>query len=118
MTLRTLSLAAAVALIPAVAFAQGSSTASRNESDPAASPPFNTQAPQYNNSHAASGTPARDGCVNVPGEAHNSADCSRIDASDGNTAMNSPSRDLAGRPTGTTENADRNARVLSGQAPN
>ena len=117
MTLRTLSLAAAIALIPVAAFAQGSNTASRNESDAVAAP-FNTQAPQYNNSHAASGAAARDGCINVPGEAHNSADCSKIDATDGNTAMNSPSRDLAGRPTGTTENADRNTRILSGQSPN
>jgi hypothetical protein len=118
MTLRTLSLAAAVALIPVVAFAQGSSTASRNAGAADYGVPFNTQAPQANNSHAASGTPARDGCINVPGEAHNSADCSRIDASDTNTAMNSPSRDLSGRPTGTTENAERNSRILSGESPN
>jgi hypothetical protein len=117
MTLRTFGLAAALALIPAAAFAQGSNTASRNESD-SANAPFNTLAPQYNNSRAASGTPARDGCINVPGEAHNSADCSKVDASDANTAMNTPSRDLSGRPTGTTENADRNARILSGTSPN
>lgn len=116
MTLRTIALAATIALIPAAAFAQGSGTASRNESRAAVGVPFNTQAPQPNNSHVAAGTPARDGCVNVPGEAHNSADCSRIDASDANTAMNTPSRDLSGRPTGTTENAARNARILSGQS--
>jgi hypothetical protein len=118
MTLRTLALAATVALIPAAAFAQGSTTASRNESAAHAGVPFNTQAPQQNNSHVAAGTAARDGCVNVPGEAHNSADCSKIDASDTNTAMNTPSSDLSGRPTGTTENAERNDRILSGQSPN
>lgn len=118
MILRTLSIAAAMALLPAIAFAQASGTASRNASAAAIGVPFNTQAPQPNNSHAASGTAARDGCINVPGEAHNSADCSRIDASDTNTAMNTPSRDLSGRPTGTTENAARNARILSGQSAN
>lgn len=116
MIVRALGLAAAVALVPVVVFAQGSNNVSRNESRAAVGVPFNTQAPQYNNSHTASGVAARDGCINVPGEAHNSADCSRIDASDGNTAMNSPSRDLAGRPTGSTQNAERNTRILSGQS--
>jgi hypothetical protein len=32
--------------------------------------------------------------------------------------MNTPSVDLAGRPTGATENAERNARILSGQSDN
>lgn len=118
MLLRTLGFAAIVALVPAAAIAQGSSAASRNESTASVGVPFNTQAPQQNNSHVAAGTAARDGCVNVPGEAHNSADCSRIDASDTNTAMNTPSSDLSGRPTGTTENAERNDRILSGQSPN
>lgn len=113
MTLRMLGLAAAVALIPAAALAQSSNIASRNASNTRVGVPF-TPGPQPNNSHFASGTPARDGCVNVLGEAHNSADCSRIDASDMNTARNTPSTDLSGRPTGTTENAARNARILNG----
>jgi hypothetical protein len=62
--------------------------------------------------------PARDGCVNQPGVPHNSADCSRIPASDYNTVVNSPATDLAGRPTGATENAERNRRILSGQSSN
>ena len=116
MTIRMLGLVAAAALLPAAALAQGSNTASRNESESAYGVRFSAQGPQPNNSHVASGTPARDGCVNVPGEAHNSADCSRIYASDANSARNTPSTDLSGRPTGTTENAERNARILSGQS--
>lgn len=118
MTRTTIALATAAFLIPVAAFAQGSTTASRNESEMPGGVAFNTVAPQPNNSHIASGTPARDGCVNVPGEAHNSADCSRIDPSDLNTADNRPSTDLAGRQTGATENAERNARILSGQSDN
>lgn len=118
MNFTVIGLAAAIALVPAAAFAQGSNAASRAESNANAGVPFNVRAPQPNNSHVAAGTAARDGCVNVPGEAHNSADCSRIDASDVNTADNSFSRDLSGRPTGATENAARNARILSGQSTN
>ncbi len=62
--------------------------------------------------------PARDGCVNVPGIPHNSADCSRIPKSDYNSLMNTPSTDLSGRPTGATENAARNRRIMSGQSLN
>jgi len=116
MTLRTLGLVAAVALVPGIAFAQGSNVASHNESRARFGVPFTNQAPQPNNDHAAAGTAARDGCINVPGEAHNSADCSKIDASDYNTAQNTASTDLSGRPTGATENAARNARILSGQS--
>lgn len=111
------ALAAALAVIPVAALAQGSNTASRNESK-ARWQPWSATAPMPNNSHAAIGTPARDGCINIPREAHNSADCSRINASDKNTTINSPSVDLAGRPTGATENAERNARILSGQSEN
>jgi hypothetical protein len=118
MNFTVIGLAAAIVLVPVAAFAQGSNAASRAESNANAGVPFNVRAPQPNNSHIAAGTAARDGCVNVPGEAHNSADCSRIDASDINTADNSFSRDLSGRPTGATENAARNARILSGQSPN
>ncbi len=118
MTLKMLGLAAAVALIPAAAMAQASNNASRNESRAYFGVDPSRQAPQPNASHFASGTPARDGCVNVPGEAHNSADCSRIDARDMNTAENRPMTDLSGRPTGATENAERNARILSGQSLN
>jgi hypothetical protein len=116
MDFKMMGLIAAVALMPAAASAQGSNAASRAESNAHAGVPFNALAPQPNNSHVAAGSAARDGCVNVPGEAHNSADCSRIDASDLNTAENSFSRDLSGRPTGATENAARNARILSGQS--
>jgi hypothetical protein len=111
------ALAVVLAIVPAAAFAQGSNIASMNESK-ARWQPWSASAPMFNNSHAAIGTPARDGCINIPGEAHNSADCSRIDASDKNTAMNTPSVDLAGRPTGATENAERNARILSGRSDN
>ena len=62
------------------------------------------------------GAPSRDGCINVPGIPHNSADCSHIPANDYNTVMNTPSTDLSGRPTGATENAARNKRILSGEA--
>ncbi|MBV9550902.1 MAG: hypothetical protein JO256_14625, partial [Alphaproteobacteria bacterium] len=64
------------------------------------------------------GRPARDGCVNVPGIPHNSADCMRIPKNDYNTVMNTPSTDLSGRPTGATENAERNRRIISGQSLN
>ncbi len=64
------------------------------------------------------GRPARDGCVNVPGIPHNSADCSRIPKSDYNSMMNTPSTDLSGRPTGATENLERNKRIMSGQSLN
>jgi hypothetical protein len=57
---------------------------------------------------------ARDGCVNVPGVPHNSADCSRLPANDPHTA-NADSRDLSGKPTGATENAARNAAIAAEQ---
>ena len=110
-------LAVALVAVPVVAFAQSSNVASRNASNTRWQP-WSATAPMMNNSKAAIGTPARDGCINIPGEAHNSADCSKIDASDRNTAMNTPTNDMAGRPTGTTENAERNARILSGQSDN
>ena len=64
------------------------------------------------------GRPARDGCVNVTGIPHNSADCSTIPRSDYNSLMNTSSVDLSGRPTGATENAARNKRIMSGQSLN
>ena len=64
------------------------------------------------------GGAARDGCVNITGEAHNSADCSRIPPNDKNTVMNSHSTDLSGKPTGASENAARNERILAGLARN
>jgi len=120
MTPRMIGLAAAMALLPAAAFAQSSNAWSRNanEAPYGSGVAYNTLPPQPNNDHAAAGTAARDGCINVPGEAHNSADCSRINASDQNTAENRFSRDASGRPTGATENAERNARILSGQSLN
>lgn len=119
MTLRMIGLAAAIALVPAAALAQSSNVASRSENEsPYSFGAAYPLAPQPNNDHASAGTAARDGCINVPGEAHNSADCSRINASDLNTARNQFSRDVSGRPTGATENAERNARILSGQSPN
>jgi len=116
MNVRMIGLAAVVALVPAAALAQGSNIDSRNSNNAQYGVPWNTQAPQPNNSHYAAGVAARDGCENIPGEAHNSADCSRIDASDINTADNRPSMDASGRPTGASENARRNARILSGQS--
>lgn len=62
--------------------------------------------------------PARDGCVNVPGIPHNSADCSRIPPQDYSRVMNTPATDLSGRPTGATENHQRNIRIMSGQSSN
>ena len=64
------------------------------------------------------GGAARDGCVNITGEAHNSADCSRIPPNDKNTVMNSHSTDLSGKPTGASENAARNERIILGMAKN
>ena len=61
---------------------------------------------------ALTGTAARDGCVNVPGIPHNSADCSRIPLSDLNSIVNNDSSDMGGRETGATENAARNRRIL------
>jgi|SRR6185312_12697717 hypothetical protein len=62
--------------------------------------------------------PARDGCVNVTGVPHNSSDCSVIPKSDYPNFMNTPQTDLSGRPTGASENAERNRRIMSGQALN
>ncbi len=61
---------------------------------------------------------ARDGCVNVPGVAHNSADCSTVPPQDYRAISNTPSTVVTGRATGATENHDRNRRILSGQSPN
>src|SRR4051812_11413076 len=90
-------------LLPLVALAQTNADPTRGGRDP------------Y---RAGAGGAARDGCVNVTGEAHNSADCSRIPANDRNTVMNSHSTDLSGRPTGASENAARNQRILLGMASN
>ena len=105
-----LILAAAMALLPLSAFAQVPQDATRAKELSVAGPA----------SAAAQsvGTAARDGCVNQVGVPHNSADCSRIPASDYNTARNEFTRDSSGRPTGATENAERNARILNGVSPN
>ncbi len=116
MDIRTIGLAAVVALVPAAAQAQGSSLASRNNSNMRYGVPWNTQAPAYGNSHYAAGTASRDGCENIPGEAHNSSDCSKINFQDLAAIQNRPTTDASGRPTGATENAERNARILNGQA--
>jgi|GEM_PF-4773109 hypothetical protein len=116
MNIKMIGLAAVVALVPAIALAQGSNIDSRNSNNAQTGVPWNTTTPQPNNSHYAAGTASRDGCENIPGEAHNSADCAKIDASDMNTAENRPTTDISGRPTGASENADRNARILSGQS--
>lgn len=105
-----LLLAAALTLLPAAAIAQVPQDGTRGGNASIGGP---ASAPA-----ASLGTPSRDGCVNVAGVPHNSADCSRITASDGNTARNVPSTDLSGKPTGATENAARNQRILSGQAAN
>jgi hypothetical protein len=62
--------------------------------------------------------PARDGCVNVPGVAHNSADCSTIPPQDFSKVMNTPTTVMTGRPSGATENHERNIRILSGKSSN
>ena len=62
--------------------------------------------------YALTGSAARDGCINVPGIPHNSADCSRIPLSDLNSIVNRDTSDLGGRSTGATENAARNRQIL------
>ncbi len=62
--------------------------------------------------------PARDGCVNVPGVAHNSADCSTIPPQDYSQVRNTPSTVATGRPSGATENHERNIRIMSGRSAN
>jgi hypothetical protein len=61
---------------------------------------------------ALTGSAARDGCINVPGIPHNSADCSRIPLGDLNSIVNRDTSDLDGRRTGASENAERNRRIL------
>jgi hypothetical protein len=107
---KKLFLAAVVALAPLAAFAQVPQDATRAKElsvGGPASPPAQSV-----------GTAARDGCVNQVGVPHNSADCSRLPANDINTAQNTFSTDASGKPTGATENAERNARIMSGQASN
>ena len=103
-------LVAALALTPMASIAQVPQDATRGCSASLGGP---ASAPA-----ASVGTSARDGCVNVPGVPHNSADCSRIPRSDYNTARNDFSTDLSGKPTGATENAARNQRIMTGQASN
>ena len=107
---KKLFLAAAVALLPLAAVAQVPQDATRGR-DLSVSGPASRPAPSV-------GTAARDGCVNQPGVPHNSADCSRLPASDFNTARNEFSTDASGKPTGATENAERNARIMNGVSPN
>jgi hypothetical protein len=107
---KKLLMVAAVALLPATAIAQVPQDGTRSKELSVAGP---SSAPARS-----VGTSARDGCVNQPGIPHNSADCSRIPASDYNTAQNTFSTDVAGRPTGATENAERNARIMNGVSPN
>jgi len=111
MRITMIGLVAAVALLPAAAIAQPLS-----RSDTAA-PGVPATAPQTA-ANTTNALPSRDGCVNVPGVPHNSANCDRIPASDVNTADSRYSTDAAGRPTGATANAARNDRIMSGQAPN
>lgn len=100
---KKLMMVAALALLPMTAIAQVPQDGTRSKDLSVAGP---------------ASAAARDGCVNQPGVPHNSADCSRIPASDYNTARNAFSRDAAGRPTGATENAERNARIMNGVSPN
>lgn len=103
MTMRMIGLAAAMAVAPVLAQAA--------DFDDAGAPA--NQAPQPNASHVALGTSARDGCVNVPGQMHNSSDCMRINPEDFNPSKNNFQTDLSGRPTGASENAERNARIAA-----
>lgn len=113
--MKLVSVVIALSLLPVAAFAQGSNADSVKQGKARRGVPWSAQAPMFNNDHSASGVAARDGCVNVPGEAHNSADCAKLPRSALNT-QNATSTDLAGRPSGATENAERNARILSGQS--
>ena len=107
---KKLLLAAAVALLPLSAIAQVPQDGTRAKELSVGGP--------ASRGALSVGTSARDGCVNQPGVPHNSADCSRIPASDYNTAQNTFSTDAAGKPTGATENMERNARILTGQSNN
>ena len=107
---KKLLLVAAMALLPITAVAQVPQDATRSK-DLSVGGPASAPAQSV-------GTAARDGCVNQAGVPHNSADCSRIPASDYNTARNDFSTDVAGRPTGASENAERNARIMSGRSNN
>jgi len=54
---------------------------------------------------------ARDGCINYPGQAHNSADCSRIISWDPSWVV--PNKPLS-EMTGAEENMLRNYNILKG----
>lgn len=56
---------------------------------------------------------ASDGCENIPGQAHNSADCSRIEQLDPRDVL--PNKPLS-RMTGAERNLVRNHRILSATA--
>jgi hypothetical protein len=55
---------------------------------------------------------ARDGCINYPGQAHNSADCSRVLQWDPNWVL--PQKPLS-EMTGAEENMVRNYNILHGK---
>jgi hypothetical protein len=55
---------------------------------------------------------ARDGCINYPGQAHNSADCSRIISWDPSWVV--PSKPLS-EMTGAEENMVRSYNILNGK---
>ena len=57
---------------------------------------------------------ARDGCINYPGLAHNSADCSRIDAWDPSWVV--PNKPLS-EMTGAEENMVRSYNILHDKKP-
>jgi hypothetical protein len=106
MTMCMIGLAGIIALAPTFAAAQALDYGSPANTLPA-------QAPQPNGSHAALGGAARDGCVNVPGEMHNSSDCMKINPEDFNPSKSDFQTDLSGRPTGASENSERNARIAA-----
>jgi len=56
---------------------------------------------------------ARDGCINYPGQAHNSADCSRIIVWDPSWVL--PNKPLS-EMTGAEENMIRSYNILHGKA--
>ncbi len=87
---KKLMMVAALALLPMTAIAQVPQDGTRSKD-------LSVGGPASAAAHSV-GTAARDGCVNQPGVPHNSADCSRIPASDYNTA--------------------RNARIINGVSPN
>jgi hypothetical protein len=112
MKLTPAAILGAVLLLPAAAMAQTAMVSTNTESNG-----FVTNATRTTSRIGGDFDPssARDGCVNVPGKAHNSADCGTIYWMDPNTVLpDKPAYQL----TGAEENLLRNARILWGRGAN